>query len=221
MNPFLFVLIAVVMGSALYQKGASASTDLAIIKNLFDKVDSTPVSSDEARIAFKIGMKNLCEVNGKDPTAGFGTTEECLGKLESRTDPMCSKRVFGSTRKEYHSRGELKSEFMNYLDCAFTDFEIPDYYASTRLQHEARQSRLPASPYRGCPTIPTGSKKNCSALSRTKPSCSRTRLASPCIRASGSAGPVAENACGYLPPASITPASTFPAGWRHCSGATA
>src|SRR5450631_1588820 len=86
-----------------------------------------------------------------------------------------------------------------------------DLDASTWLQHEARESCLPASPRRRCPTFPTGSKKNSAALSPTRLSCFKTRPASPCIRAWASAGLALGNGCGYPRPVSTTPASTFPA----------
>jgi hypothetical protein len=125
MKKILIVLMIVAIGAGLgyflYQKNISSNSDGMAVKNLLDKVESTPVTSEEARAAFRAIVKNVCQINGVDPKNGYGTTEECYSRLNSHSDPMCAAQVPGFENKTYHSKTELSSDFKIYAECALSD----------------------------------------------------------------------------------------------------
>lgn len=111
------------MGYYFFYKNEPLHASVTALKDLLDKVESTPVTSDEAKSVFKTMAILTCETNGKDPQNGFGTTAECLRKLENGTHEMCIGRVFGSSSKIYNSKSILKADFSTYFKCAASDLE--------------------------------------------------------------------------------------------------
>ncbi len=125
MNKILIVLIisaiSAGLGYFIYQKKISSSSDGMAVKNLLDKVESKPVTTAEARAAFKAIVRNICRINGVDPKNGYGTTEECYARIDSHSDSMCAAQVPVFENKTYHSRTELISDFKIYGNCALSD----------------------------------------------------------------------------------------------------
>jgi hypothetical protein len=88
-NVFIVLIIASLgagLGYFLYQKNVSSNSDGMAVKNLLDKVESTPVTSAEARAAFRAIVRNTCRINGANPKNGYGTTEECYARINSHSD---------------------------------------------------------------------------------------------------------------------------------------
>lgn len=123
MKNIVLVILIASAGYYFYQKNEQSHPSVTALKDLLDKVDSTPVTSDEAKSVFKTMVILTCETNGEDIKNGFGTTEECLAKLENRTHKMCTDRVFGSSGKNYNSKILLKADFSTYFKCAASDLE--------------------------------------------------------------------------------------------------
>lgn len=120
MAKFLIALLLVAAGAYYYQshmKPAGGST----MKDLLDRVSSTPVTADEAKVAFNLAATQLCSVNGTDPANGFGTTDECLNRLSQGVDAKCVSLAIRNPEKPFTSQAELKSAFSTYLHCAGND----------------------------------------------------------------------------------------------------
>ena len=94
------------------------------LKPLLDKVATTPVSSADAKIAFKNGIREVCTINGVSTANGFGTTEECLSKVELSAHPACSAQLAVPVGNEYRTQEDLKAASRDYLRCAFKIIDV-------------------------------------------------------------------------------------------------
>jgi hypothetical protein len=117
----MIVAIGTGLGYFLYQKNVSSNSDDMAVKALLDRVETTPVTSAEARAAFRTIVRNVCRINGVDPKNGYGTTEECYARIDTNSDSMCAAKVPKFENKTYHSKTELMSDFKIYGDCALSD----------------------------------------------------------------------------------------------------
>lgn len=116
MAKFLIVLALVGAGIYFYQN-QHQSTAGGTIKELLDRVSSSPVSTDEAKIAFTKAASELCSINGADSANGFGTTDDCLNRLHQETDQVCAAQAIATPSRPYASEAELKSAFGTYMQC--------------------------------------------------------------------------------------------------------
>lgn len=120
MAKLLIALLLIGAGIYYYQHQHSAAKE-GSIKSLLDRASSSPVSSDEARVAFIKAASEICAINGTDPAGGVGTTEECLNRLHEKTDQMCAPKAIPDPSKSYASSADLKSAFSVYMHCALPD----------------------------------------------------------------------------------------------------
>ena len=116
------VLLAALIGVGYYaySEYLSPSDNKVTIKKLLDKVSSTSVSAQEAKVAFNNAMIELCEVNGVDTINGFGTTAECLNKLETVASEYCYSQITDFDSKTYTSAFDLKADYIVF-DLCVTD----------------------------------------------------------------------------------------------------
>ena len=94
------------------------------MKPLLDGVATTPVSIIDAKIAFKNEIREVCTLNGANMANGFGTTEECLNKVELQAHPTCSDQLSVPAGNEYRTQDDLKAASRDYLRCAFKIVDV-------------------------------------------------------------------------------------------------
>lgn len=88
------------------------------VKELYEKVSSTPVSSQEVKAAFRHEMVTVCEKKGADVRNGFGTAEECLQRYETVTSEYCFRQIPDFEGKVYTSPVTLKVDSRKFFSCA-------------------------------------------------------------------------------------------------------
>jgi hypothetical protein len=114
------VLIAVLISALyyIYNDFFLVSENKVTINELIDNVTLTPVSAQQAKIAFKDVMFGLCKVNGVDTDNGFGTTDECLNNFETLASEYCFDQLSDFESKVYTSKLDLIADLKAFNLCS-------------------------------------------------------------------------------------------------------
>lgn len=110
------VLIALVAAGIYYYQTSETVDQQVTVKELKDKLSYETVSAQEAEIAFRNAAVSFCEVNGANTINGYGTTEQCLARLEAVSDG-CISQVTGFHAKTYSNQLEFDADFSSYFHC--------------------------------------------------------------------------------------------------------
>lgn len=124
MKKILLLVALIVGGYYIYSDFLSPSdknitrTGHALrLKNLFDKVSSTPVSAQEARPVFKESVINACETMARIDENVSGTAAECINNFERLASEQCFNKLVDFESKVYTSFSTLKADLLAYHAC--------------------------------------------------------------------------------------------------------
>ncbi len=120
MKGILLILIIAGAGYYFYQQNENNKEEIdpnLTINQLMTKLSSDTVSSNEAKIAFKNSILELCKVNGTDPRNGFGTTSQCITKFES-INTNCFNTISNFENTKYSSTGQFQADFKKFFRCS-------------------------------------------------------------------------------------------------------
>lgn len=123
MKVIIVLLILAGAGYFFYQQDAASGGGTTPIKVLLDRVDASPVEFPEAHAVFKDAVVQLCTINAGDTAHGFGTAEECIGRMESYSDQMCLQKLSTRAGGKYSSSKTLKDDFSIYVKCVMRDVD--------------------------------------------------------------------------------------------------
>ena len=122
MKKIVILVALIAAGYYIYNENFSHSSHIKEntlrIKALVDKLDSTSVSAQEAKIIYKLLVINLCETNGVDTVNGYGTTDECINNFEISASEYCFGQFVDFENKVYDSQIALKNDAVAYMNCS-------------------------------------------------------------------------------------------------------
>ena len=118
MKKIILILALIGSGYYVYSEYFGLLDKKISIKELVDNVSSTPVSAQQAKIAFKNVMIGTCKVNGVDTVNGFGTTNECLNNFETLASEYCFDQLTDFEGKVYTSKSDLIADLKAFDLCA-------------------------------------------------------------------------------------------------------
>ena len=128
MKKIIVLVVCTTIGWNIYNGDYFAEKKVFLIKNLVDKVATTPVSAEEFKAAFEELAIYNCHLNGKDTRNGYGTLDDCLYNFETLAKKQCISQIDGFKSKTYNSVKELKSELLQVSLCS--DNIITEAYLS-------------------------------------------------------------------------------------------
>lgn len=117
------VLVITLLSCVLFFYNQSASTfDKNLrVKYLLDKVATTPVRAQIAKLYFLNEVVQVCEINGVDTINGFGTTSECLYNFKTSVGVFCLNKLNTFEGKVYDSKDDLNNDFRTFLFCSMDE----------------------------------------------------------------------------------------------------
>ena len=118
MKKIVLIATLILAGYYVYNGNFSPSDNNVTVKELLDKVASTPVTSEEVKEALNNAIIGVCEVNGADTINGFGSTDECINNFENLARETCPEQLVNFEGKIYTSKLDLEVDMKQLFLCS-------------------------------------------------------------------------------------------------------